>query len=106
MTLLNIKLMKNLNPKLRTMLFSFILLILCSNSCFESDPPRGCDWEEEFESYYDSYMVFVNNPTSSTCQSLKNQALKLIDKYENCDDFGIYLNDLRSSWNTIDCSGL
>jgi len=98
--------MKHLLPKIRAMFFSFFLLILCSNSCFESDPPGGCDWEEEFMSFDNSATVFINNPSSSNCQNVKNKALTLIDKYENCDDFLTYLSDLRSAWSSIDCSGL
>lgn len=97
--------MKNQLPKIRTMLFSFFLVILCSNSCFESDLPR-CDWEQEFTSYQESALVFYQNVTYSNCQNFKNKALALVDKYENCDDFGIYINDVRSGVLALNCNGL
>lgn len=96
--------MKNLIPKLRTMFFSSILIILCSNSCFEPDPPNRCDWEQEWNSYLSSYNAFINSPTTATCESLKTRSLQMIDKFEDCDDFATYLVDLRSTWNSIDCS--
>jgi len=96
--------MKNLIPKLRTMFFSIILIILCSNSCFESDPPKSCDWEQELNSYLSSVNALANNPTPSNCESLKTTALRLIDKFGACDDFAPYVADLRSQWTSIDCS--
>jgi hypothetical protein len=96
--------MKNLIQKLRAIFFSSILLILSSNSCFQSDPPSRCDWKQELDSYMNSYYTFINNPTSSTCQNLKTQSLKMIEKFEDCADFVIYRDELRSTWNSINCS--
>lgn len=96
--------MKNLISKLRTVFFSATLIILCSNSCFESDPPDSCDWEQEMNSYLTSLTSFSNNPTPNSCQNLKTTALRLIDKFGACEDFMPYVADLRSQWNSIDCS--
>jgi hypothetical protein len=96
--------MKNLILKLRTLFFSSILILLCSNSCFESDPPDRCNWEQEYSAYSNSIDAFLNNPTPATCQNLKTRALQMIDKFEDCEDFTPYVTDLRSTWNSIDCT--
>lgn len=98
--------MKNMIPKLRTVFFSTILIILCSNSCFESDPPQNCNWEQELNTYLNSITAFSNNPTPNSCENLKKTALRLIDKFGACDDFVPYVNDLRSQWTSINCSDL
>lgn len=98
--------MKRLISSLRTMFFSTILIMLCSNSCFESDPPKNCNWEQELSSYLNSLTSFTNNPTPNSCENLKNTALRLIDKFGACDDFAPYETDLRSQWTSINCSDL
>lgn len=96
--------MKNLIEKLRSLVFASSLIVLCSSSCFNSDPPKSCDFEQELDSYLNSLTAFSNNPTPATCENLKTTAFRLIDRYSDCEDFRLYKDDLRSSWASIDCS--
>lgn len=96
--------MENLISKFRTVFFSSILIVLCSNSCFESDPPNRCNWEQDYNNYLSSYNAFATRPNAASCENLKTQGLQMIDKFGDCEEFLPYVADLRSVWNSLNCS--
>lgn len=90
---------------------SAVLIIFSSlsffSSCFGEDDEGSvdtCNYDYELDHYNDMIDAFNANPTTGTCNNLKNAALNLLDALEGCSNYDYYY-DATQAWLDVDCSG-
>ena len=83
-------------------LFS-VMLVSCESD--EAGSSTNCEAElaDLAQVMNERTTIFSQNPTPSNCTSLKNAALKLINKAKDCGYEEQY-GPLTASWENIDCS--
>ncbi len=101
--------MKNyFKPLLKVLgIFTVILSLSFFSSCFGDDDEGtvvdSCNFDTELNHYNNMIDAFNANPSSATCNNLKNAALDLLDAVEGCSNYDYYY-DATQAWLSVDCS--
>lgn len=98
--------------RILTIIATLALFTNCSNSsdddggknssCYQSLLNATVDYSDVLEAYQ-------LNPSQTTCNSLKQASLKLINAYSNCEQYlqdegNAALEEAAQEWQELDCS--
>lgn len=92
---------------LKSSLSIFAIFALVSfSSCSKDDGGIGigaCDITDELDRYENALNAYIENPGESTCNSLRDAALDLMDSLEGCTLYDYYA-EATEEWQNMDCS--
>lgn len=93
--------------------FLIVSISLFTFSCFETDDgdgdlPQTCNVDSYIDAYLSAIEAFNANTNYSTCATLKNRAIELLNAIRNCDYYedAEYWEEAVAAWNSVNCSDL
>jgi hypothetical protein len=82
---------------------TFLAVSASWTGCSEDDNSVNCDYQKEMADFEAKLDNFSNDPTTTSCNSLRQSAITLLNRLDGCPgDQGV--KQALQQWRDIDCS--
>lgn len=83
-------------------LFLPFLIIVILAACADDSKPSTCEYQRELDDLEAKLTVFTNDPSTASCNSLRQSAITLLNRLDGCPGVDGVKDALRQ-WRELDC---